>query len=157
MTFSKDITEKIIDGMIGGLSLNKTCESEGMPHPKTVMRWLAKGRQEEGTEHADFATQYELAQELRQERQTDEINERAAEKVPDEVLSQGTAAIHAWSNRQKLIVDTLKWTASRLLSKRYGDKIQHTGADDGPIVTTIERIIVHEKDPQSTDTNGPGL
>ena len=145
--FSKDLTEKIIDGMILGLSINKICKQEGMPHPKAVMKWLAQGRQEEGTEYADFAVQYSLAQELRQELQADEINERASETVPKKVLSQGTASIHAWSNRQKLIVDTLKWTASRLLSKRYGDKIQHTGEDGGPIVTRIESVIVDEKDP----------
>ncbi len=37
--------------------------------------------------------------------------------------------------RSKLRVDTRKWMLSKMLPKVYGDavKMQHTGADDGPI------------------------
>lgn len=146
VTFNKEVVDKIIEAIQGGASLAKICEREGMPHRVTVLDWIARGRQEVGTEYADFAVRYELAQELRSEVYADRIIELSEEQVPDEVIEKGNAAIHAWSNRQKLMADNIKWVASRLLSSRYGDKIQHTGANDGPIITQIERVIVHEKD-----------
>ena len=155
--FNKETTDKIIDEMIIGKSLNRICKEEGMPNRLTVIKWVSLGKLDPESQYAEFAQQYELAQELRQELHADEINELAEETVPPDVVEQGNAAIHAWTNRQRLRVDTLKWTASRLLSKRYGDKIQHTGEDGGPIVTQIERIIVHEKTPKPEDTDSAGL
>ena len=147
MIFNKEIADNIIEQMTGGLSLLKICEQPGMPHRVRILEWVAKGRQEEGTEYADFAVRYELAQDMRSEVYADQIIELSEQQVPDHVLAKGNAAVHAWSNRQKLMADNIKWVSSRLLSRRYGDKIQHTGEDGGPIVTRIERVIVDEKNP----------
>ena len=35
--------------------------------------------------------------------------------------------------RSRLRVDARKWIAAKLLPKRYGDKLQHTGDGGGPI------------------------
>ena len=50
-------------------------------------------------------------------------------------------------NHARLMVDTRKWTASKLKAKRYGDKVQVGGADDLPPLqfTKIERVIVKPK------------
>lgn len=155
--FNKEFADQIIEEITNGRSLASICEDEGMPHRVTVLNWIAKGRQQEGTEYADFAERYELAQELRSEVYADKIIELSEQQVPDEVIEKGNAAIHAWSNRQKLMADNIKWVSSRLLSKRYGDKIQHTGEDGGPIVTRIERVIVDEKNTQPTDTHSADI
>ncbi len=41
--------------------------------------------------------------------------------------------------RSRLRVDARKWIAAKLLPKRYGDKLQHTGEGGGP-VTFIMRL-----------------
>ncbi len=39
-------------------------------------------------------------------------------------------------NRARLRVDTRKWLMSKLAPRKYGDKVEHTGADGGPVVIT---------------------
>ena len=49
--------------------------------------------------------------------------------------------------RAKLKVDTRKWIVSRLLPKKYGDKLELAGNPDAPItIQTIERKIVKAND-----------
>jgi hypothetical protein len=62
-------------------------------------------------------------------------------------------ANHAKVQRDRLKVDSLKWTASRLFPKRYGDKMEllgTDGADDSKQMTIswqkIERTIVRPGD-----------
>ncbi len=40
---------------------------------------------------------------------------------------------HDHIQRSRLRVDARKWIAAKLLPKRYGDKLQHTGEGGGPI------------------------
>ncbi len=40
---------------------------------------------------------------------------------------------HEHIQRSRLRIDTRKWIASKLLPKRYGDKLQHTGPGGGPV------------------------
>ena len=43
--------------------------------------------------------------------------------------------------RNRLRVDTRKWVMSKLAPKKYGEKLEHSGPDGGPIqiVSTIPR------------------
>ena len=47
-------------------------------------------------------------------------------------------------NRSRLRVDTRKWLLSKLMPKKYGDKIIHAGDQENPlqVVQKIEREIV---------------
>ena len=40
----------------------------------------------------------------------------------------------SWLNRSRLRVDTRKWLMSKMLPRKYGDKMALTGGDGGPIV-----------------------
>ena len=41
---------------------------------------------------------------------------------------------------RRLVVDTKKWLLSKVLPKIYGDKLEHTGPDGGPIAVTVARF-----------------
>ena len=101
--FTEAIANEIIDRMISGESVEKICREDHMPIPRAVMDWVAKGREQENSKYSEFAHRYELAQELRSEVAVDKLIEICMQEVPDEVLAKGNAAVHAWSNRQKLI------------------------------------------------------
>ncbi len=47
--------------------------------------------------------------------------------------STGAVVDHEHIQRSRLRVDARKWIAAKLLPKRYGDKLQHTGDGGGPI------------------------
>ena len=49
--------------------------------------------------------------------------------------------------RNKLRVDARKWVASKLLPKKYGDRVEnvHTGADGGPVDLNLKVSFVGAK------------
>lgn len=47
---------------------------------------------------------------------------------------------------RKLRIEARKWLAAKLLPKVYGDKLQHTGADEGPIQVEFRAKSILEGD-----------
>ena len=58
-----------------------------------------------------------------------------------------TVANHAKVQRDRLKVDSLKWIASRLFPKRYGDKMELLGQDDGSSSTLTISWLEGDKTP----------
>lgn len=127
-----ELFNDICDLIAEGKSLRSICLQDNMPHMSSVMRWLDKDDARELREQ--YTRAHRAAAELYAERT---ITESEAARGLD---APGVAA-------QRLIVDTLKWHASKLAPKKYGDKIAIGGADDLPPVqvTAIERLIVDHK------------
>ncbi len=88
-----------------------------MPHVGTVMRWIA--------DNSALREQYARAREMQGEIWAHEIIE----------ISDDAPAATEEVAKAKLRVDTRKWLMSRILPKKYGDRVQneHTGPDGGPI------------------------
>ena len=63
--FNEEIAEQIICGLMDGKSLVKVCEEEGMPHRRTVLRWMEKDE--------DFATRCARARVLQADLMDDKI------------------------------------------------------------------------------------
>ena len=106
--------------------------------PATVFRWL--------DECPLFREKYAKARETQAEKFADEIVAIADEAevtsvvTPDGVVDFKLDATAVARNR--LRVDARKWVASKLLPKKYGDKVQQevTGANGGPIQTAIRVV-----------------
>lgn len=45
--------------------------------------------------------------------------------------------------RDRLRIDTRKWLASKLKPKKYGDKIEHSGPEGGPLVVQVLQFADH--------------
>ena len=103
-----------------------------MPSLSTVMGWLFDG------EHEEFSEQYARAREVQAEVLADELTDIADDASGDTTMGEKGRVItdHEHIQRSRLRIDTRKWIASKLLPKRYGDKIvqEHTGPDGGPVV-----------------------
>jgi hypothetical protein len=104
-----------------------------MPGKATVFRWL--GANEE------FRDQYARAREAQAEALADEIIDIADDGHNDWMeRNQGDAA--GWvqngeaMQRSRLRVDARKWVASKLLPKKYGDKLDHEHKVDGKFVVS---------------------
>jgi hypothetical protein len=119
-SFTQDKADLICDLLARGKSLRHICSLEQMPDQTTVMRWLAT--------NDTFRQQYARARELQAEFYADEIvviADDASNDVSGELgLPNGVAV-----QRARLQIDTRKWIASKLLPKKYGDKVEmeHTG------------------------------
>lgn len=120
---------RICEEMIGGKSLAKVCELDGMPSVRAVLYWRAK--------IPEFDKMYRIAQQERAEAYIEEIidiaDDGSADFVEDAEGRRRPDTEHI--NRSRLKVDTRKWIASKMMPRLYGDKIDltHANPDGSPI------------------------
>ncbi len=100
-----EIINKVAEGMFQGLSLRKICQQEGMPNKSTILRWLEKDE--------ELATIIARAREGQIEHYADLMLEKAEACSLEDVP------------KVKLEIDTIKWIASKLKPKKYGERTTH--------------------------------
>jgi len=136
---------EVLERLTLGESARSICRDEHMPGWTTMCKYLI--------ENVDFSNQYARAKQYGIEARLDEGYERVLDESRDVIedvvhkenedgtitefvkkKSDNTAV-----QRDKLIIDLIKWEASRLHSKKYGDKIQQevTGAEGKDLIPTI--------------------
>lgn len=104
--FTKELADEICNRMKAGESLKKICEDSRMPHRDTVHQWL------NDEDKKWFSDKYAKASDTRTENKFDEIEE-IAKNEPDVA-------------RARLMVDTRKWYLSKIVPKKYGEKLDLT-------------------------------
>lgn len=102
--YSSMLANEILERISAGESLLSITKEEHMPDRVSVYRWIEA--------HEEFRNNYARAKELQAETYEDMMLDTA--RTEDDV------------NRARLIVDTMKWTASKLKPKKYGDKVDLT-------------------------------
>ena len=127
--YTDKLAAKICRRLAAGESLRAICRDNAMPSISTVMGWLFDGN------HDKFSEQYARAREAQAEIRADEIVDIADDDTNDFAADKDgkLVANSEHIQRSRLRVDARKWIAAKLLQKRYGDKIQHTGDGGGPI------------------------
>lgn len=127
--FTKEIASRICERLAAGETLRAVCRDERIPSEVTVRRWAID-------DTGGFSAQYAKAREVGYHAMADEMVEIADETRFDTIRGEDDAADRPnteWISRSRLRVDTRKWLLSKALPKIYGDKLEHTGADGGPI------------------------
>lgn len=124
--------EQILARMAEGESLRSICKTEGMPTASAVIQW--------GYSDPEWAKHYAHAREA----QADALFEDLAE-VAEAALTAETAVEVA---ARRLVVDTHKWRLSKIVPKKYGEKLELAGDKENPlhVVSKIERVIVRPGD-----------
>lgn len=144
--YNAETAAAICEQIIQGFSLRTICQAEDMPAASTVFRWL--------TLYPEFSEQYAHAREAQSEALFDDILEIADDARNDWMEIHGEDDLGWRANgeniqRSKLRVEARKWMASKLMPKKYGDKVttELTGKDGGPIQSRFEVVFVgHDKD-----------
>lgn len=116
------IVNRLCTELAEGRSLRQICKYSGMPAAGTICRWLGEPK------NVAFREQYARAREAQAEFYADEIIDIAD--------NEGTAKKPKDVQRSRLQVDARKWVAAKLLPKKYGDKMEHTGPQGGAIQIT---------------------
>ncbi len=121
--YTSELAEAICLRLAEGESLRSICRDDVMPDKATVLRWIAR--------HDLFRDQYVRAKEQGAEALAEEMFEIADDGSNDwmEQLDNEGAAVGYKLNgehvqRSKLRIDTRKWYLSKILPKKYGDRIQ---------------------------------
>lgn len=115
----QDIFDTICDSIINGKSLRKALlDCENLP-AKTFFVWLR--------ENEDFSKQYARATTERAELMFEDMFDIADDSENDYTETElGKVFNSEHLQRSKLRVDTRKWALSKLMPKKYGDKLDLT-------------------------------
>jgi hypothetical protein len=100
-----------------GKSMREVCRMEGMPDHTTVIRWMR--------DDASLATRYARARMA----QADVLFDRM--EAVEEAVSAGTMDSHA----ARVVLDSMRWRASKLAPKVYGDRLDVSVSDSRISIT----------------------
>lgn len=130
MEYSPELADAICELISSGKSIREICSADGMPDKSSIFRWLGK--------HDEFRDQYARAKEEQTELYADELVE-IADDISNDVSGELQMPNSVAVQRARLRVDTRKWILSKLLAKKYGDKLDMnlSGKDGGPIQASI--------------------
>jgi len=126
--------------------MRTVCAQDGMPACSTVFKWLR--------EIDEFSEQYARAKEEAADAMVEEMLDIADDGLNDYVEreradgSKYDAFDSEHVQRSRLRIDTRKWIASKLKSKKYGEKIQNEHS--GSII--IEAVSFADTTPEQLET-----
>jgi Asp-tRNA(Asn)/Glu-tRNA(Gln) amidotransferase B subunit len=112
-----EIQERVVAEIQTGRSLRQVCGDEGMPDFRTVQRWIVSDGQ--------FAVKYARARVAQADTLFDKMEE------VEEAVSNGTMDSHA----ARVVLDSMRWRASKLAPKVYGDRLDVSVTDDRISIT----------------------
>ena len=120
---TQDIEDRICEELASGRSLISICAAEDMPSRWTVLRWMRQNDQ--------FATSIARAR-----------DDQADYYLDKQIEFTEIATINDYQLR-KFQADNLKWVASKLKPKKYGDSTQVKMADaDGNKIEEVRVRVV---------------
>lgn len=128
--FTQELADHICARIAEGESLRSVCRDENIPPTGTILRWVAQNEV--------FREQYEAAMEQRAEYLFEEMFEIADETKLDTIETEtGERPNAEWISRSRLRVDVRKWALSKMMPKKYGDRIQHANDPDNPLLANL--------------------
>lgn len=149
--YNQDIARAICLRLAEGESLRSVCRDDAMPPKGTVLRWIGI--------HAEFRDQYAQAKVDGAEALAEEMFEIADDATNDYMVdieldedgkekAAGYRLMGENIQRSKLRIDTRKWYLSKIMPKKYGDKLELNNVG---LPTVIIKDLSGRKDEPATD------
>lgn len=127
--YTPELAAVICARLAEGESLRSICSGPGMPNRSVVQGWVIDN-------HNDFHTQYARAKAIAADLMFDDSLDIADEAVGS--TNQG-GVDGAAVQKQRLQIDTRKWYLSKIMPKKYGEKIQQEISNpDGSLTLTSD-------------------
>lgn len=101
--YTDDMAEEICRRIANGETLTAICREPDKPHRVTVMRWML--------DHEAFRSDYARAR------------REAPHAWADEIVDKARGARPETAQAVRVQIDALKWIASRLLPRIYGERV----------------------------------
>lgn len=117
----KDIANKVVSAMQGGMSLHKSCAFVGI-NEVVFYRWIDS--------NPDLKERITRARDGLINKMAEEILE-LADAQP--MIDNEGKVDNGWVNQTRLRIDARKWLLSKLCPKKYGDRLQVSGNSEDPI------------------------
>ena len=127
--YTEEFADEICDYIAEGNSLNSWLNEKSKSRPKrtTVYRWLG--------EHEYFRDNYARAR----EESADFHAEKILEVVERDDLNP---------NDKRVRIDAMKWVASKLKPRSYGDRVahEHTDGEGKPLQSSVNLTVLKDQD-----------
>lgn len=148
--YTPELAAEICRRLSLGETLRAICREDAFPNITTVMDWNLHDKE-------GFSKQYARARAAQAEHLFDELLEIADDGTNDWVEKKGDTPGYDFNGehyqRSRLRVDTRKWYLSKVLPKKYGDKLDLTTAGKelpapilGPLVKNVSDNVEHKED-----------
>jgi hypothetical protein len=131
--YTAELALEICTRLADGEPLKTICAAEGMPDRSTVFDWRHR--------HPEFQTMFATAR----------ID--AGDVWADRAVAVAMTADPVTAAAVRVKYDAVRWYASKLAPKIYGDRLQHTGADGGAITMIIETGVRRSDDDDAAATD----
>lgn len=106
-------------------------EDEDIPTLVAIYSWMNPNHPQY---HPEFVEAYNLARKIQAEVLADEIKDISDNDTNDNQVKLG---------RDKLRIDNRKWMAAKMSPKKFGDKVELTGADGDPLIPKEVKIVIN--------------
>lgn len=156
--YTKNIGRKICSRIAEGESVRRIVKDKKMPASSTIYRWLLDD------ERKEFWEQYAKARNIQAEQMFEELLEIADDGSNDwmekhDEDNAGYSFNGEHFQRSRLRIDTRKWFLSKIVPKKFGDKIDFT-SDGEKIEAGVIILPAHEtknaKDAKNSVGSSPG-
>jgi hypothetical protein len=146
--YNKKLADKICQRICNGESLKRICESKDIPSRNQVHMWLLQ------EDKKDFYYNYERSINVRAENMFDELTEIADDGSNDymeRVNQDGTPSEvlrPEHIQRSRLRTDVRKWYLSKIMPKKFGDKLDMTSGGEAikSNVIVVQRFSEDDED-----------
>ena len=121
--YTKELGLEICGRIANGESVINIVKNKDMPASSTIFRWLLDAR------YTEFWEEYEKSRNIQAELMFEELLEIADDGENDWVIRNGKGDAEWWQQngeaigRSRLRLDTRKWYLSKVLPKKFGDKL----------------------------------
>lgn len=149
--FTQELVDTICKRIAEGESVRTICKDDDMPSGVTIYNWLLDDDKKE------FFKQYARARDAQAELMFDELLEIADDGRNDYMERENKdgstyeVVNSEHINRSRLRVDTRKWYLSKVLPKKYGDKLDMT-TDGKPFTLNVVRYGNNDSLPIQSET-----
>lgn len=137
--YTPELVAPLLVKLAEGKSLSAICKDPSLPSRETVYQWISSWSPYYIKE---FSDNYARARELQMESWADDIIEIADDATNDiTVNDEGEERVnHEHIQRARLRVDARKWVMSKIVPRKYGDKVEQqiTGKDGEPFRVNVQ-------------------
>lgn len=132
--YTEAMGEEFCRRLADGRTVRSICTDDDMPATQTIYNWL--------NTYPKFLEQYARSKEIHADAIADECFQIADTSDADTAFDEygNPKPNHEYIQRSKLRIDTRKWYLSKVLPKKYGDKVEQT------IVGDPEKPVHHKVD-----------
>lgn len=132
--YGSEVATAICVRLAMGESLRSICKSKGMPTEGSVRLWVIEDKH-------GFASRYQQARDIGIDCMADELLDISDESGRDTTTNKHGEEVQnsEWISRSRLRVDTRKWYLSKIVPKKYGDRVEqhHTGDASAPVALVL--------------------